>query len=157
MNATLLCRGICLIFGLGLLVTAGCGGGSAADALIAGQNQSNMQRLCNLYGLYQAQHGWQGPADEAAFKSFISGQQPKTLERMGIDPSNIDALFASERDGQSFEILWSVAGGAQGDPTPIVFETTGVSGLREVGFLHGEPREVDETEYRQLQKSAASG
>ena len=131
-------------------VFAGCGGGTDPDKAIARVNETNIQRLANLYFTYQMKNAWQGPADEAEFKKFISSYDPKKLTRIGIDPSAIDELFVNERDGQPFKIRYSVAGSAMGSSEPVIFESVGVDGKRVVGFLNMEQREVDEAEYNDL-------
>lgn len=143
-----------LIFlGVCLTVFPGCGrSGSNADNLIADRNKSNIQRLANLYGFYQAKHGWQGPADEAEFRKFISSQSATTLKRMGIDPNDLDSVFSSERDNEKFQIRWAVAGSERGEPVAVVFEQTGSGGERMIGFVGGSPREVDDAEYKKLFK-----
>jgi len=131
---------------------------------IASVNETNIQRLANLYFSYQMKNGWQGPDDEAEFKKFVSNYNPKKLARIGIDPDAIDDLFVSERDGQPFTIRYSVAGSSKGSSEPVIFETEGVDGEHRVGFLNMEQRNVDDAEYGRLlagkaspQESARSG
>lgn len=133
-----------------LCVLAGCRRGIDPDAAIAKVNETNIQRLANLYLTYQMKNGWQGPADEATFKKFISSYNPKKLTRIGIDPNAIDALFVNDRDGQPFKIRYSVAGSAMGCSEPVVFESTGDDGKRVVGFLNMEQRQVEDAEYNDL-------
>lgn len=131
------------------LLVAGCGRkGSPAEQMIADANKTNLHRLCNMYTLFQSKNGGQGPGDEAEFKSFIADQGDRILTRMGIEPSNIDAIFSSDRDNEKFEILWSVSGSARDDAKPIVAEKVGVSGKRMLGFTLPVHREVDEAEYK---------
>ena len=138
--------GCCLMLG----VFAGCGRSIDPDEAIASVNETNIQRLANLYFTYQMKNAWHGPADEAEFKKFISSYNTKKLTRIGIDPSAIDELFVNERDGQPFKIRYSVAGSAMGSSEPVIFESVGVHGKRMVGFLNMEQREVDEAEYNDL-------
>ncbi|MGI9456016.1 MAG: hypothetical protein ACR2NU_05605 [Aeoliella sp.] len=138
--------GCCLLIG----VIAGCGGGNYPDAAIARVNETNIQRLANLYFTYQMKNEWRGPADQQAFSEFIRNYNPKKLTRIGIDPSAIDELFVNERDGKPFKIRYSVAGSAMGSSEPVIFESVGLRGKRMVGFLNMEQREVDEAEYNDL-------
>jgi hypothetical protein len=134
-----------------MLATAtGCGGHNAAEKAIAKVNATNIQRLANLYFTYQMKNEWRGPTDEAEFKDFIRGLDPRKLTRIGIDPNAIDELFINERDEQLFKIRYSVAGSAMGSAEPVVFESVGVRGKRMVGFLNMEQREVDGAEYNDL-------
>ena len=92
----------------------GCRRSIDPDDAIAKVNETNMQRLANLYFTYQTKNKWHGPADEAAFKKFLSGFNPKKLTRIGIDPNTIDELFVNERDGQPFKIRYDVPGSRDG-------------------------------------------
>ncbi len=152
-------------FVLGLLALAlplGCGGPDASD-LLAQANGDNVARLSNLYQAFQSRHDWRGPADEAEFKAFLNGWNPKKLEAIGVQPGAIDATFLSARDGEPFQVRYGVPGHIMGSSAAVVFETTGVDGKREVGFLDMSSREDDEAEYERLwsgqadtqQKSAA--
>jgi len=138
--------GSCLLLG----VLFGCAQDVNQDEAIAKVNATNIQRLANLYFTYQMNNEWQGPADEGAFKAFIRGYNPGKLARIGIDPSAVDELFVSERDGQPFQIRYSVAGSVRGSSEPVIFESVGVGGKRLVGFLNMVQREVDEAEYNDL-------
>jgi len=127
----------------------GCGGPDAAN-LLAEANDSNIQRLANVYGAYQSRNDWKGPADEAEFKAFLNAWNPKKLENIGVDPGKIDDLFVSSRDGQPFKVRYGVAGHIMGSDAAVVFESTGVSGKRMVGLLNMTTREVDAAEYERL-------
>jgi hypothetical protein len=153
MNATrFLVLGGCLLSGL----LAGCSSHTDPDSAIASVNETNIQRLANLYFTYQSQHEWRGPADEAEFKSFLRGYNPHKLTRIGIDPNSLDKLFISERDGQPFKIRYGVLGSAMGSSAPVVFESAGAGKGRLVGFLDMQQREVDESEYKSLWSATAS-
>lgn len=139
-------------FALGLLVlalTLGCGGPEAGD-LLAQANGDNVARLSNLYQAFQSRHDWRGPADEAEFKAFLNGWNPKKLEAIGVAPGAIDEVFVSPRDGEPFKVRYGVPGHIMGSSAAVVFEATGVGGKREVGFLDMSSREVDEAEYERL-------
>lgn len=138
---------------LGVLLlglSSGCGGEIDINEAIAKVNETNIQRLANLYFTYQMKHNWWGPADEKAFKDFIRSYNPKKLTRIGIDPNAIDDLFINERDGQPFKIRYKVPGSAMGSTEPVIFESAGVDGKFLVGFLDMQQREVEEAEYNQL-------
>ena len=142
----------CLLVGNCLLavVLSGCSNRSDPQAAIARVNETNLQRLANLYFTFQSKQNWRGPADEAEFKAFLRSYNPAKLSRIGIDPNKLDDLFLSERDGEPFKIRYGVPGSAMGSTEPVVFETTGVGGTRLVGFLNMEQREVDAAEYDAL-------
>jgi hypothetical protein len=119
------------------------------DAL-AKANATNLQRLANLYLAYQTDNSWVGPPDEAKFKEFIRSIKPEVLQRVGVDPANVDAVFTGDRDGEPFKVRYGVKGSVMGSFEPVVFEATGVDGKRLVGFLDMTNREVEAAEYDDL-------
>ncbi len=129
---------------------AGCGSKSTPDGILASANETNIQRLGNLYTKYQSTHGWIGPADDAAFKEFISKLDAEKLARIGVEPGKTDDLFISERDGKPFKIRYSIKGSPRGCNEPAIFESTGANGNRMVGFLNMVQREVGDAEYEKL-------
>lgn len=128
----------------------GCGGGDDMGDAVARANSTNIIRVANLYNAYQLRNELRGPADEAALKEFISSLDAETMRRVGVDPASPEGIFTSERDGETFKIRYGVRGNLMGSVDPIVFETTGVDGKREIGFLNMTQREVDDAEYEQL-------
>ncbi|MGD9632045.1 MAG: hypothetical protein AB7G28_15175 [Pirellulales bacterium] len=139
--------------GIGALLAvlvAGCSNGDDPASALANANGTNVQRLSNLYFTFQSEHDWRGPRDEAEFKTFLHSIDSAKLERIGIDPNNIDALFISERDGQPFAIRYGVQGSVMGSAEPVVFEAAGDGNKRLVGFLNMTQREVDPAEYDAL-------
>ncbi len=134
----------------------GCGGNADPQNSLVKANETNLQRLANLYVAFQSEYNWVGPADEAKFKEFLSNFNPKKLTRIGIDPAGTDQLFISERDGKPFKIRYSVVGNMMGSGEPVIFEAEGVDGKRLVGFLNMSQREVDDAEYESLFANGAS-
>lgn len=139
---------ICLAATLTLIT--GCSGGSSPESQLAALNDSNIERLANLYFTYQKMHSWEGPEDEEEFKSFIREYNPRKLERIGIDPANTDQLFINERDGEPFKIRYGVLGNMMGCNKPVIFESVGVGTKKMVGFLNMTQREVEQSEYDDL-------
>jgi hypothetical protein len=133
-----------------LAVVTGCAESANNDKAIARANSTNIQRLSNLYFTYQTKNEWRGPAGEPEFKEFIRSYNQQKLARIGVDPQAADALFTSERDGEPFKIRYSVQGSAMGSSEPVVFESVGVDGKRQVGFLNMTQAEVDDAEYESL-------
>jgi hypothetical protein len=133
-----------------LAAFTGCAGSVNNDEAIARVNSTNIQRLSNLYFSYQTKNEWHGPVGEPEFKGFIRSYNPQKLARIGVDPQAVDALFTSERDGQPFKIRYSVQGSAMGSSEPVVFESVGVDGKRQVGFLNMTHAEFDPAEYESL-------
>ena len=146
---------------IGLLVclvalgsSLGCGSADPAD-LLAAANDSNIQRLANLYEAFQSRHNWRGPQDEDDFKSFLRGWNPKKLSNIGVNPDAIEEVFVSQRDGEPFQVRYGVPGHIMGSDAAVVFEKVGVDGKRKVGFLNMTTQEVDAAEYDRLWSGAA--
>ncbi|MEM8865539.1 MAG: hypothetical protein AAGF31_08330 [Planctomycetota bacterium] len=137
---------LCLIL-LGGAV--GCGGVDPKD-LLAEANSNNIERMANLYNVFQSRHNWRGPKSEAELKAFLNNWNPRKLENIGVDPNAIDELFISGRDGEPFKVRYGVPGNIMGSDAPVVFEATGVDGKRMVGFLNMTSREVEADEYERL-------
>jgi hypothetical protein len=134
-----------LIAGLAISSLAGsvgCGRDSSPQAVLAKVNKSNIQRLANLYHKYQSEHRWVGPPNDEAFRKYVQSLPPSRLQMLGINPSEIESLFRSERDGENFLFRFSVPGSAMGKIDPVIFERVGVKGKRLVGFTNKPPIEV---------------
>ncbi len=147
-------RSVLVVSLLAMGLFLGCGSRDPAD-LLAQANDSNVQRVANLYEAYQSRHDWRGPKDENEFKSFLEGWNSKKLSNIGVDPTAIDDVFISERDGQPFKIRYGVPGHIMGSEAAVVFESTGVDGQRMVGFLNMTSHEVDAAEYDRLWSGTA--
>ena len=132
-----------------LAVVAGCSDDNP-DRRVAAMNDTNIKRLTNLYQEFRLHRNSTGPKDEAELKQFIQQDMPRpNLERMLVDPENVDALFTSERDGQTLVVRYGVQGGL-GASDPVVFEREGRGGKRQVGFTNGTVEEVEGARYEQL-------
>lgn len=139
-------------WGLGAAVLAtfvGCGGQSP-ESRLAELNDTNLKRVANLYLAYQMEHEFRGPQDEQTLIQFAKGISPTKLERIGVDPSAIEQVMVSQRDGQTFKVRYGVKGSMMGSQEPVVFEAEGKDGKRMVGFLDMSQREVDASEYDRL-------
>jgi hypothetical protein len=145
----LLGNGFALVLTLGIF---GCSESGPANA-VAAANDSNVKRLSNLYQSFASRNGWRGPKDETEFKEFIRTFPAHRLELMGVDPNQVDALFASERDGQPFQVKYGIDSGL-GAVIAVVFEQQGKDGMKLVGFTDGSVQTVDESQYRQLFEGA---
>lgn len=131
-------------------IALGCGSGNDAAGGIAAANDSNVLRLSNLYQAYRLRNNSQGPQDQAALVAFLREKMiPERLERMGVDPDNIEGLFVSDRDGEPLVVRYGVPGGL-GAVDAVVFEKEGSDGKRQVGFTDGSLKEVDAGQYEQL-------
>jgi len=143
------------------LVAVGCSSDKRSKE-IAAMNNSNIQKVANLYAGFQNMVSPNGPKDEAEFKGFLKTYDPTALSAMGVDPGNLDKTFTSERDGKPFKIRYKVGGG-KGSVAPVVFEEVGVNGMRQVGFTGGggpggggAVEEVDNARYKDLWEGKVS-
>ena len=130
----------CLL--LGLVMIAGCGGSNLPE--LSDLNNSNIRRVHSVYKIYMAAHEYKGPKSEQELKDHCANDNTAKvlIERMGLDPTQLDDIFVSERDGEPFKIRWGLSGVPD---HAIVFEAVGVEGKRLVAFA--KPRELDATEY----------
>lgn len=111
---------------------------------IAELNKTEVLQLVNCYTLFQGRHGYKGPRDEKEFMNFLQGDTVKgNLKFMGIDPSGIEDLFISDRDGQPYKIKYGVQGSPFGSNAPVVFESEGLDGKVMVGFTEPRQEEMD--------------
>ncbi len=118
--------------------------------MIADANDSNVKRLATMYSFFHTLNKFKGPKDEAELRSFIEAQDPKRLSLADIDATKLDELFVSERDGEPFVVRYGVDTIIRGPSLPVIFESLGVDGTRQVGFCNGSMKEVDNEEYDRL-------
>lgn len=141
--------------GLLMLLTAafiaGCGG-TDAKSMIAQANDMNVKRLATAYSFFHLKNRFKGPRNEAEFKKFISEQDAARMELAGIDVNNVDGLFIGERDNLPLKVRYGVNSRVRGPSLAVVFEDTGVDGLRQVGFTNGSMQEVDSADYDSLHR-----
>lgn len=143
-------HGLVLLSLLGVLLNfPGCGGEPAAQ-MMAEVNDLNIKRVSSLYAVYQGQHNFKGPTDEAELKTFIAQQDATRLKNIGVDPAKLDKLFVSERDKQPFKIRWGLTSLPRQGPIPIVFEQAGSDGKFMVAFSSYICKEVEQVEYDRL-------
>lgn len=133
-----------------VVLASGCGAGDSADEMFADANDMNIKRVSSLYAVFQGQHKYKGPKDEAELKAFVAKQNKKHLARIGVNPDKLDQLFISERDDQPFKIRWELICMPRSAPKPIVFEQEGVNGKYMVAFSSYVCKEVDKAEYDRL-------
>jgi hypothetical protein len=130
-----------------IVALIGCSKGPSADSMFAENSDTNIKRLAWLYGVYQVNHNWNGPKDEAEFRKFIESQNPNRLSKIGVEINSLANLFVSERDKQPFKIRWQVVGSSRGPDKPVVFEAAGVDGKFHIGFTGNKLVEVEQSDY----------
>lgn len=136
------------IFAACLLINhSGCGSSDVAD-LVAENNKTHIQKVANAYSLYEKRLGKAVTSKEELIEFVQSGQNiAKNLEFMNIDPSAFPDYFVSERDDEEFFIRWGISVPDRTAAQPLVFEKTGVDGLRQVCFSNSVIEEVDANQY----------
>ncbi len=142
------CFNCLLLSAVATLVVAGCSSDNTAQ-LVGDMNKSNIQRLGNLYAAHQNYQNGRGPKTEAEFKEFIKNFDANKLKMMGINSDDVESVFVSEKDGQVFKIRYNIGGG-RGSKDPVIFETQGVNGMKQVAFTGGAVEDVDDSRYKQL-------
>ncbi len=138
-----------LLLALLLATLSGCGG-NKVNEMIAANNDTNIKRLGTMYGFFHLKNQFRGPKNEDEFKKFINEQDASRLALAGISTSNVNDLFVSERDQQPFKIRYGINTQLRGPSLPVIFESNGAEGLRQVAFTGGSMQEVDSTKYDEL-------
>lgn len=129
---------------------SGCSSEGPDTGQIAAVNNSNIQKLTNLYSAFQISRYGPGPKDETEFKHFIKNEMGSYhLGLMQIDANNIDDIFISERDHKPLKVRYGVNGGP-GVVNVLVFEEEGLNGKKQVGLNGGTVMEVDDTQYNEM-------
>jgi hypothetical protein len=130
-----------LILALGALTLLGCGGGGSSE--VREKGLSHVRLLTSLHTRVSSELG-RYPKDEAEFKAALE-KANLTLDAMKV--SSVDELFISKRDGQPLGVVY---GQAPAGSDIVVYEQTGVNGLREVGHRLGNVEEVDQARFDEL-------
>lgn len=134
-----------------LMAIPSCG----SDALTS-PTAVKLRALGNFYVDYAINKGnkgdYRGPANEQAFKKHLRDTPDFNLKHYGLDPNAIDSAFVSERDGESFVILYGITiTEISGTSAPLVaHEKTGQNGKRLVVFANAKVEEVDEARLEAL-------
>jgi hypothetical protein len=140
---------VTLCLSLAALTAVGCSHDDH-EAAIAAVNKSNIQRLTNCYSAFQFDSYGLGPKDENELRRFIKNDiGDYHMKLLNINPSNIDAIFVSERDHLPFVVKYGIKGGP-GIIDAVVFEQKGVDGLRQVGINGATVMEVDDALYKDM-------
>jgi len=128
---------VCLV-GMVILAISGCGGGTPPPS--PPTPETTITTLGRLYGEYAARHDGVGPADEAAFRSFLESLPEAQRKGMGVE--DVAAALVSPRDGQPYVILGSVDTREAGDGTPQA--GGGQPGAPQQSGLQGQPVVIHE-------------
>jgi hypothetical protein len=129
------------------LALAGCGGSNALESPTA----KKLKSLSSLYASFAVGQNGNGPKTEKEFKDYVLKLPPQQLP-LGIEPSNREVLFVSDRDGQPFVVVPGVSiRGMSGTSAPVVaHEQAGVGGRKLVAFANSKLEEADEARLKEL-------
>lgn len=133
-----------VLFPLVLLVISGCSGPSLKSSFQKA-NENNIERIANAYRMFSSINKHVGPKDEEEFKNFFRTDE-RIAPRLGldrIDTDNIDSYFTSSADNEPFVILYGQKIRPDFDYSAIVFDKTGVNGIRRIALACSEVIEVD--------------
>ncbi|QDT75518.1 hypothetical protein [Lacipirellula limnantheis] len=135
-----------LCLALAVSAAAGCGG---SDSEVRKQGFSHVRLLTSLHTRVTSSLG-RYPKDEAEFKAALV-QDNVSPEALKVN--SIDDLFISERDGQPLVVVY---GQPPAGSDLVVYEQTGVNGMRQVGHRIGVIEEVDAAKFAEIAPKTAA-
>jgi hypothetical protein len=121
----------------------GCGGDKVAEGFKQ-SNKLNMQKIANAYRMYASINENKGPENEEEFKEFLRTDE-RIAYRLGLsslDLDNLDGYFTSAADGEPFVVLYGQKIDPALDYSALVFDKTGVDGMRRIALACSEIIEV---------------
>lgn len=125
-------------------VVFGCSGPSLKSNFQKA-NENNIERIANAYRMFASINQNVGPKDEEEFKNFLRTDD-RIAPRLGldsIDVENIDGYFISSADNEPFVVLYGQKISPDFDYSALVFDKTGVDGVRRIALACSEVIEVD--------------
>jgi len=124
-----------------ICAASGCGGGGNSE--VRKQGFSHVRLLTSLHTRVTSTLG-RYPKDEAEFKAALA---QNNLSPEALKVNSIDELFISERDGQPLVVVY---GQPPAGTDVVVYEQTGVDGLRQIGRRIGIIEEVDAARFAEI-------
>lgn len=128
----------------------GCGKGHVAS-VVGDANKTKIQRVKNCYMLYQGRM-LKAAENKEELVEFIKtdGRIEKNLNLMGVDRNTFEESFVSDRDGAEYFIRYGTFVRDRAPEEPLVFETVGVEGKKQVIWSSGRVEEYEGKEYDKL-------
>lgn len=130
----------------------GCGGDPHADTFRE-MNKLNMQKIVNSYVMFASVNNGNGPKNEEELLNFIRTDE-RVPPRLGLskgDLSVLDNLFISDADGEPFAVRFGLKIRTDEDHSPLVFDKTGVNGMRRVALADNRILEItDSSKYDRM-------
>ena len=125
----------------GLLVSQiGCE--SHSSGMTQTDTKTQVEQLFNLYKSY-VNAKRKGPPNEQALREYAKGLSEKQLDEELI-AKDVDSIFISARDKQPFQIVYSQSLSPGGEPVAVIYEKTGVKGMKYAALSMGYTEEYDE-------------
>ena len=129
------------LLAVGLLVSQiGCE--SHSSGMTQTDTKTQIEQLFNLYKSYVTAKR-KGPPNEQALREYAKGLSEKQLEDELI-AKDVDSIFISARDKQPFQIVYGHSLNAGGEPVAIIYEKTGVNGMKYAALSMGYAEEYDD-------------
>ena len=131
-------------------VLFGCGKGHVAS-VVGEANKTKIQRVKNCYMLYQGRM-LKAAQNKEELVDFIktNSKIEKNLNLMGVDRSTFEESFVSDRDGAEYFIRYGTFVRDRAPEEPLVFETVGVDGKKQVAWSSEKVEEYEGKEYDKL-------
>lgn len=131
-------------------VLFGCGKGHVAS-VVGDANKTKLQRVKNCYLLYQGRM-LKAAENKEELVDFIktNSKIDKNLNLMGVDRNTFEENFVSDRDGAEYFIRYGTFVRDRAPEEPLVFETVGVEGKKQVIWSSGRVDEYEGKEYDKL-------
>jgi len=135
-----------------LVWVAGCGSGVDVAKHVEAKNKSNLQKVANSLFLFQARTGKACKSEEELCNFIATNSRiEENLELMKIDKSSFPDYLIGQRDGEPFYVRYGATIPSSGPGVPLVFESVGVDGGRQVGWSDARVTELsDKKEYEKL-------
>jgi hypothetical protein len=127
----------------------GCSNKSASDAeFVKKANDTNIKKLATAYSLYASRKAYTGPKSKKELINFLKNNEKieRNLELIGLAREDAESIFVSENDGEEFKVRWGVFVNPDRlrAKEPIIFEKTGVDGVRLVMLTNKKILEVSD-------------
>lgn len=125
----------------------GCGGtyqGGGKTELAA--DERHILKLSTLWMDYKGTHKGKAPESAEELKKYAKTLKPEKLKQIGIE--DVDKAFISPRDNQPYKLA-KVSTEHGGMTRVLVYEQTGVGGVRKVASSMGNISEMSDEELRQ--------
>ena len=128
----------------------GCGKGHVAS-VVGEANKTKIQRVKNAYLLYQGRM-LKAAENKEELVDFIktNSKIEKNLKLMQIDRNTFEENFVSDRDGAEYFLRYGTFVRDRAPEEPLVFETVGVEGKKQVVWSGGKVEEYEGKEYDKL-------